>query len=555
MNRFFVTLTGSFILFAFTCFAKPKLVTKNIKTKNINQNGFELNFKTDVNSAYSIVLAPINFSGEPFKYQYQGNFKQNHQFQFSNAEASQIFEATIKIYDSGADTLVYKKHYATASRSEGDIIVFFNHNVDVSFADVDNEANATGSALRDTLIAYIDRVEETLDIAIYNSFGDSPNTLIAGAINAAYNRGVDVRLIRHGSTSNTMFNFINENIPVLARPNTGIFPGLMHNKFVIADAHHQDANKSWVWTGSTNWTTAQIIGNDRNNVIVLYDQTLAQTFEIEFEEMWGSSGLQPNPTNAKFGAEKLDNTPKEFVIGGVEVECYFSPSDNTEDQIINVIEGAEHNVAVATMLITRQTIADALVAKFNEGVNDYALLFDTQNPQGSRKPFLMENIPLEHFREFTVTGQMHHKMMVADHGFESAVVLTGCHNWSAAANQRNDENTIIVYDQSIANQYYQAIAFMFGQVGGALYVEENLQEKNIFIYPNPASDFVSIKSNEFLKNITLTNLQGKVVFNKQYNVSEISTLSKLDLRYLNKGLYFITVETNKGVFSRKLIVE
>ena len=47
--------------------------------------------------------------------------------------------------------------------------------------------------------------------------------------------------------------------------------------------------------------------------------------------------------------------------------------------------------------------------------------------------------------------------MVVDQSLPGSdpVVLTGSHNWSASAEDRNDENTIIVHDATIANIYYQ----------------------------------------------------------------------------------------------------
>lgn len=55
-----------------------------------------------------------------------------------------------------------------------------------------------------------------------------------------------------------------------------------------------------VWTGSTNWDEEQI-NSDVNNVIIFQDQTLAQAYTTEFNQMWGGTGLSPNLTNSKFG--------------------------------------------------------------------------------------------------------------------------------------------------------------------------------------------------------------------------------------------------------------
>ncbi len=49
------------------------------------------------------------------------------------------------------------------------------------------------------------------------------------------------------------------------------------------------------------------------------------------------------------------------------------------------------------------------------------------------------------------SDKLHHKYAVID----GQVVITGSHNWSAAANHDNDENTLFIYDARIANQYEQ----------------------------------------------------------------------------------------------------
>jgi phosphatidylserine/phosphatidylglycerophosphate/cardiolipin synthase-like enzyme len=44
---------------------------------------------------------------------------------------------------------------------------------------------------------------------------------------------------------------------------------------------------------------------------------------------------------------------------------------------------------------------------------------------------------------------MHHKFMVVDGG----IVVTGSYNWSHAAEERNDENLIVILNPDIATLY------------------------------------------------------------------------------------------------------
>jgi len=552
MLNFLLTICFYFSIAVVSLWAQPGLVSADIRAKDITPNGFTLQFETDVPCAYIVTFFPVLHQGDTLIYA-DTNKLAAHEIIFAEAAPSQFFRADFQIYDVYNDTLYYSKYYASASLSSGDIKTYFNHAVDQGFSQA-NDAINVGAAMQDTLIAYINRVEETLDIAIYNSYSANATTGIAGAINNAHNRGVQVRVIHQGGTSSLMIPNLNSTIPVLARP-SGDFAGLMHHKFIVADAKHQDANKSWVWTGATNWTTGQINGPDRNNVIIVYDKTLALNYLIEFEEMWGSKDLLPNITLSLFGADKRDNTPKEFKIGGRDVYCYFSPSDNTEQQIIHLINEAQHNIAVITMLITRYGIANALVNKFNSGVRNFAILLDSQNPLGSQKPYLMDNLPPGRVLNFTASGIMHHKYMVVDNGYPTAAVLTGSHNWSASANQRNDENTLIIFDEDIANQYFQAAAYLYTEVGGTLNTENLKNNHGFSIFPNPASDklFVCLENKTKL-SLHFYDLNGRRVMKKHLVPENQGCPIELCIKNLKDGFYLVKIIDETTVSAIKLVV-
>jgi phosphatidylserine/phosphatidylglycerophosphate/cardiolipin synthase-like enzyme len=554
----FLSVFFALSLLSTSLMAQPVLLTKNIKAERITPNGFTLQWENTGAQGYAISLTPVNnpnAEGLSFIEIFERS-KQEVNFTFSEGLPATIYEMQLKIFDQSPDTVFYSKFYSTQSRSGGAIRAMFNHPVDHSYTDIE-DAVSVGDKLRDSLIAFIGRIENTMDIAIYNSFGNNANTLISGAINEAYNRGVQIRIVHNGSTNNSMLDFINVNIPTIASPEPSLFGyGLMHHKFVIADADHDDPEKAFVWTGSTNWTTSQIVGPDRNNVMIVQDQALAQTFKIEFEEMWGGSSQLPNENNSRFGPDKLDNTPKEFMVGSIPVECYFSPSDGTQQVIVDAINGAQHNLTIATMLITRWEFSTAIVNRFNAGITTTSVLLDTQNPSGSQKPYLQSNLPPENMREFGGSGQMHHKMMIADHGEESVVLVNGSHNWSNAAELRNDENTLLVFDQNIANQYYQGIGWMLNQSGGTLgVIDLNFSDK-ISLFPNPAKEFCYLNTNvQKESQIKIFDLQGKLVYQRQVVQGDFGSPIKLNISQLKAGFYLVRLENEDGLSTQKLIVE
>ena len=79
---------------------------------------------------------------------------------------------------------------------------------------------------------------------------------------------------------------------------------------------------------------------------------------------------------------------------------------------------------------------------------------------------------------------MHHKYAIIDQALASSdpLVITGSHNWSAAAENSNDENTVFYYNQNIANQYYQEFIERYNELAptSSQLEENNLKEKENF---------------------------------------------------------------------------
>lgn len=73
--------------------------------------------------------------------------------------------------------------------------------------------------------------------------------------------------------------------------------------------------------------------------------------------------------------------------------------------------------------------------------------------------------------------------------------------------------------------------------------------KNIFIYPNPVEDFVFIKSTSDVNmkmDITLSDLQGRKVFNSSFYQDKGIQSKSIDLRTIASGTYILTLYDDKG---------
>ncbi len=520
----------------------------SLAQSNISKTGFTVSFET-LNNGTTVVFYGSNSS---FGAVVSDNTQTtSHSIDISNLLPGSIYYVRgLSVSTTNDSSWSAVQLMATESNSTGNINVYFNHTVDNSVASGQDAVYVNGT-FADTIKAYIAKATETLDIAIYNIDNDNG---IADAINTAYNNGVQVRVLTDEGANAGGYAAINvgsgnkKQSPTGNTP-TGGFYGIMHNKFLIVDAHSLDQDKSYVLSGSTNWTDVQL-STDANNIIVVQDQSLAKAYQLEFEEMW----------NGDFGSEKTNNTPHEFKIGGKRVECYFSPSDNTEEEIKAAINSATQELYFAIFTYTRYTISyeiEDIIAAHN--VHAAGMVDDTTGGGGRAYEtiyddmygLLMDSRP----------GIMHHKFMLVDpNQGHDPLVLTGSHNWSNSARLRNDENTLIVHDGNIANQYYQAFRQLFLDNGGGVnvFVDDQYAESlDVNLYPNPTDRAISVQLNsktESLATIQIHGMNGLLVHTSKKLMNPGQNNVFIELGNLESGIYTVTLETAGQRASQQVVI-
>ncbi len=559
----YVTLTGVASQFLTTYQLLPRdaadfisnssiTITTAVTQTNISSTGFDLDWGTNISGTTfikygftpSLELGVIN--GAPGI---------THSASVTGANPSAIFFAQA-FSVSGTDTAFSPvRSYATVSASTGVITAYFNKSVDTTLATTTN-ATLLFYTFDDTLIAYIDRAQESIDLAIY-SFDNQNISNISTALNNAFARGVKIRVISDGGNPNPGISTLNPAINRILSPVTPAYT-IMHNKFIIIDAQSADPALPVVWTGATNWTDNQM-QTDANDVIIFQDQSMAKGFTIEFEEMWGDTGLLPNLQTSRFGQFKIDNTPHEYIIDGKRVEQYFSPSDGTNAKIIEKINTATTDLCVATMQFTRTDLANALTNASLSGVTVYVLVNDSSS--STTWSILDSGLPQGHLAQYQSSGIMHHKYAIIDPtDFNSdPMVVTGSHNWTTSADTKNDENTVIIHDSTIANIYYQEFSPRFTQNGGIISITENNPAKaTITAYPNPSNDVCFINYTlEQAENtfFTLTDVTGKILMT--WNVASAAGENKLAIQTNTfvPGVYLLHVSGKQYAASVKIVIQ
>jgi phosphatidylserine/phosphatidylglycerophosphate/cardiolipin synthase-like enzyme len=277
------------------------------------------------------------------------------------------------------------------------------------------------------LAAAIDQARLSVDIAAYEFNLRS----LRAALLAAQRRGVAVRLVTDSDNleETEVQDLISAGIPVLGDRREG----LMHNKFVVID-------RLEVWTGSMNMTANDAYRNN-NNLIRIRSTRLAQNYTAEFEEMY---------VDDRFGPSSPANTPHPSLsVEGTLLEVYFSPDDGTASRLLELVNGAQEQISFLAYSFTSDDLAGALLSRAQAGVTVSGVMESSQ---------FRSNVGTEYER-FRAAGldvrldgnprNMHHKVLVID----GQIAVTGSYNFSANAEKRNDENTLVIHNPEIAAQF------------------------------------------------------------------------------------------------------
>jgi len=80
-------------------------------------------------------------------------------------------------------------------------------------------------------------------------------------------------------------------------------------------------------------------------------------------------------------------------------------------------------------------------------------------------------------------------------------------------------------------------------------IEDKLISSDLEIFPNPTSNILHFKTKELqLESVQIFSLEGKLM--SEYLLEQ----SAVDMSYLDRGLYFLKIKTDKGLIVEKVIV-
>ncbi len=97
--------------------------------------------------------------------------------------------------------------------------------------------------------------------------------------------------------------------------------------------------------------------------------------------------------------------------------------------------------------------------------------------------------------------------------------------------------------------YYDDVCFGYGWIITG--IDEFFMSNNLVVYPNPASDKITIESESIIDEVRIYNNMGQLVYSGQFDNSQIMVNTSTFIT----GMYIVQVRSGEAVEVRKLIIE
>ena len=230
--------------------------------------------------------------------------------------------------------------------------------------------------------------------------------------------------------------------------------GQSHNKFFVI-------NDNRVWTGSYNITKRGTFKNT-NHGINIQSKKLNQIYAGEFKTMW----------EGKFQKHKWNTTHHyEVMVDGTRIEVYFSPQDNVGHVIQKKLLEANHSIEVAMFFLSDTMLLNTLALQKDRGIAVNLLLdnltLGVRLGQVAGKKRRLRDFLAEHEIPYKKDGggsHLHHKFAILDARTDSdPMVISGSHNWTKSAREKNDENILVIHSREIALKFHDWWAQSYGE--------------------------------------------------------------------------------------------
>ena len=277
----------------------------------------------------------------------------------------------------------------------------------------------------------------------------------------------------------------------------------VHNKFVVEVT--SDGQPVRVLTGSTNWTVTGLC-TQLNNVLLLQRPVIAK----HYRDQWDALVAAGDDMTADLKASNAQATSDD------DIELFFAATkDGPEmDAVKTLIEGAKQGVLSLMFMpgnsplleaILKQAQGDQLYVRgvvssvratgddivrvgsqvIKSGEDPKSFHRNVEVPEGvpaDNKPSWAEaEFPVQEFMAAGLIAIVHSKVIVIDPFSPDCIVVTGSHNFSESASEKNDENLVIIKgNQKLAQAYAVHINGVYDGYSWRAFLEEGGHPDDIY---------------------------------------------------------------------------
>ncbi|MGH8902493.1 MAG: phospholipase D-like domain-containing protein [Egibacteraceae bacterium] len=209
-------------------------------------------------------------------------------------------------------------------------------------------------------------------------------------------------------------------------------PDIFHQKFIVRDYRRGARPRSALLTGSANFTHTDTHTN-LNHLVIFHDPQVCNAYAVEFAQL----------NAGDFGRGQQGDVPRTVNLGGVPVKVLFAPNHSPELELVKQILKSRQRIDFAVFTFSGSSgVDDALILARRAGRQVRGVLDPGQAAQDWAATRWLDDAEVELFlpNRQPPFRKLHHKLTVID----DATVVAGSFNYTAPANDYNDENLFVL---------------------------------------------------------------------------------------------------------------
>jgi phosphatidylserine/phosphatidylglycerophosphate/cardiolipin synthase-like enzyme len=138
------------------------------------------------------------------------------------------------------------------------------------------------------------------------------------------------------------------------------------------------------------------------------------------------------------------------------IKVYFSPNGGCQQAVVSQIRKATQTIDIAMYYLSSKKIAQALAQASQNNVRVRIVLDQSQEIESASKSGYLIKHGLQ-VRYHLGFGLMHNKFAIID----GQSLITGSFNWTLTAEERNEENLLIITDPETLEKYEQRFNYLW----------------------------------------------------------------------------------------------